>query len=105
MTQVANSGALVCGSTARRERGQRLIQVGTGASMASYDEMNPTDRRNLFEGLASLSGFEEGPKNALPDGTTCEYDAVLKRTVEITPSGKRFPVTLVDGKLRRDSER
>jgi hypothetical protein len=37
-----------------------------GASMASYDEMNPTDRRNLFEGLASLSGFEEGPKRALP---------------------------------------
>jgi len=105
VTQVANSGALVCGSTARRERGQRLIQVGTGASMASYHEMSVTDRRNLFEGLANLSGFQEGPNNALPDGTRYEYDAVLKRTVEITPSGKRFPVTLVDGKLRRDSER
>ena len=45
--------------------------------MASYDEMNPTDRRNLFEGLESLSGFEEGPKHALPDGTRYEYDAVL----------------------------
>ena len=73
--------------------------------MASYDEMSVTDRRNLFEGLASLSGFEEGPKHVLPDGTRYEYDAVLKRTVEITPSGERFPVALVDGKLSRDSEK
>ena len=73
--------------------------------MTSYDEMNPTDRRNLFEALASLSGFEEGPKHALPDGVRYEYDAVLKRTVEITPSGERFPVALVDGKLSRDSEK
>ena len=73
--------------------------------MASYDEMSPTDRRNLFEGLASLSGFEEGPKNALPDGTRYEYDAVLKRTVEIAPSGERFCVILVDGELRRDLQK
>ena len=73
--------------------------------MASYDEMNPTDRRNLFEALASLSGFEEGPKHALPDGVRYEYDPVLKRTMEITPSRERFPVTLVDGKLQRDSEK
>ena len=73
--------------------------------MASYDEMSVRDRRNLFEGLASLSGFEEGPKHALPDGTRYEYDVVLKRTVEITPSGERFPVALSDGKLRRDSEK
>ena len=73
--------------------------------MANYDEMSPTDRRNLSEGLASLSGVEEGPKNALPDGTRYEYDPVLKRTVEITPSGERFPVTLVDGKLQRDSQK
>ena len=90
---------------AEEREGQRLIQICMGAAMASYDEMNPTDRRNLFEGLASLSGFEERPTNALPDGTTYEYDAVLKRTVEITPSGERFPVTLVDGKLKRDSEK
>ena len=67
--------------------------------MANYDEMSPTDRGNLVEGLASLSGFEEGPKDALPDGTRYEYDVVLKRTVEVTPSGERF------GKLRRDSEK
>ena len=73
--------------------------------MANYDEMSPTDRGNLFEGLASLSGFEEGPKHALPDGTRYEYDAVLKRTVEITPPGERFTVTLRDGELERDSEK
>ena len=72
--------------------------------MATYDEMSPTDRRNLFEGLASLSGLQEGPKNALPDGARYEYDAVLKRTVEVTPSGERFPVILAEGKLTRDSE-
>jgi len=73
--------------------------------MATYDEMSPTDRRNLFEGLASLSGFEEGPKHALPDSTRYEYDVVLKRTVEITPTGERSPVVLSDGKPRRDSEK
>ena len=73
--------------------------------MATYDEMSPTDRRNLFEGLASLSGLQEGPKNALPDGARYEYDAVLKRTVEVTPSGERFPVILAEGKLTRDSEK
>ena len=90
---------------ARERDGRRPIQVCTGASMASYDEMSPTNRRNLIEGLASLSGLQEGPKNALPDGTRYEYDAVVKRTVEITPSGERFPVALVDGKLSRDSEK
>ena len=73
--------------------------------MASYDEMSSTDRRKLFEGVASLSGFEEGPKSALPDGVRYEYDPVLKRTVEVTPSGERFPVILVDGKLTRDLEK
>ena len=73
--------------------------------MGRYDEMSVTDRRNLFEGLASLSGFQEGPKNALPDGARYEYDTVLKRTVEVTPSGERFPVVLADGKLTRDSEK
>ena len=94
----------MCCSTPGKVRGQSLIQISTGASMASYDEMNPTDRRDLFEGLASLSGLQEGPKDALSDGTCFEYDSVLKRTVEITPSGERFPVALCDGKLKRDSE-
>ena len=55
--------------------------------------------------LEALTGLQEGPKNALPDGTRYEYDPILKRTVEVTPSGERFPVTLVDGKPQRDSEK
>ena len=60
-----------------------------------------TDESSLEE----LSALQEGPKNALPDGTRYEYDPILKRTVEVTPSGERFPVTLVDGKLQRDSQK
>ena len=58
-----------------------------------------------MNGLEAVTGLQEGPKNALPDGTRYEYDPILKRTVEVTPSGERFPVTLVDGKLQRDSEK
>jgi hypothetical protein len=73
--------------------------------MATYDEMSPEERKKLIKGLEALTGLQEGPKHALPDGTRYEYDPILKRTVEITPSGERFPVTLVDGKLQRDSEK
>jgi hypothetical protein len=55
--------------------------------------------------LEALTGLQEGPKNTLPDGTRYEYDPILKRTVEVSPSGERFPVTLVDGKLQRDSQK
>jgi len=48
--------------------------------------------------------LQEGPTNVLLDGTRYEYDPILKRTVEITPSGERFPVALVRGELKRDSE-
>jgi hypothetical protein len=73
--------------------------------MATYDEMSPEERKKLLKGLEALTGLQEGPKNALADGTRYEYDPVLKRTVEITPSGERFAVTLVDGKLQRDSQK
>ena len=49
--------------------------------------------------------MQDGPKNALPDGTRYEYDPILKRNAEVTPSGEQFPVTLVDGKLQRDSQK
>jgi hypothetical protein len=71
--------------------------------MATYDEMSPAERKKLMHGLEALTGLQEGPKKALPDGTRYEYDPALKRTVEITPTGERFPVTLVDGKLQRNS--
>ena len=73
--------------------------------MATYDDMSPAERKRLMNGLEALTGLQEGPKKTLPDGTRYEYDPVLKRTVEVTPSGERFPVTLVDGKLQRDSEK
>ena len=58
-----------------------------------------------MKGLEALTGLQEGPKKTLPDGTRYEYDPILKRTVEVTPTGERFAVTLVDGKLQRDSEK
>ena len=45
---------------------------------------------------------DSGPNGQLPDGTHYEYDADLRATVEVTPSGERFPVVLVEGKLQRD---
>jgi len=73
--------------------------------MATYDDMSPVERKRLMNGLEALTGLQEGPKNTLPDGTRYDYDPILKRTVEITASGERFPVTLVDGKLQRDSQK
>jgi len=58
-----------------------------------------------MKGLEALTGLRGGPRNALPDGTHYESDPILKRTVEVAPSGERFPVTLVDGKLQRDSQK
>ena len=78
--------------------------------MSTYDEMSPAERRQLMEALGSLTGLQEGPNgrpsNGTPsNGTHYEYDPDLKRTVEVTPSGERFPVVLVGDKLIRDSEK
>jgi hypothetical protein len=73
--------------------------------MASYDKMSAAERQQLMEALASLTGLQEGPDEAFPDGTRYAYDSALKRTVEITPSGQRYPVALVAGKLQRASEK
>jgi hypothetical protein len=73
--------------------------------MASYDKMSTAERQQLMEFLASLSGLQEGPHDEFADGTHYEYDRDLKTTVEVTPSGKRFPVALVAGKLQRNSEK
>src|SRR5215469_4078984 len=60
---------------------------------------------NSTRGSRVRTSIPRNCSGALPDGTRCEYDPILKRTVEVTPSGERFPVTLVDGKLQRDSEK
>jgi hypothetical protein len=73
--------------------------------MAAYDEMSEAERRRLAEVLGSLTGLQGGPTGSLPDGTHYEYDPILKGTVEVTPSGDRYPVILVDGRLVRASER
>ena len=103
MAQLVNYGVLVCRSMLRRGKVGGSSRSARGRSMATYDEMSPGERKRLMNGLEALTGLQEGPKNALPDGTRYEYDPILKRTVEVTPSGERFPVTLVDGKLQRDS--
>jgi hypothetical protein len=75
-----------------------------GPSMATYDKMSAQERQRLIEGLGSLTGLQEGPNGQLPDGTHYEYDPDLRTTVEVTPSGERLPVVLVEGKLQRESE-
>jgi hypothetical protein len=72
--------------------------------MATYDKMSAEERQRLMDALGSLTGLQAGPNGQLPDGTHYEYDPDLKATVEVTPSGERFPVVLVDGRLQRDSE-
>ena len=73
--------------------------------MAAYDEMSEAERQQLSKALGSLTGLQGGPSGSLPDGTYYEYDPTLKVTVEVTPSGDRYPVVLVDGRLIRASER
>jgi hypothetical protein len=73
--------------------------------MAAYDEMSETERQHLSKTLGSLTGLQGGPAASLPEGTHYEYDPILKATVEVTSSGDRYPVTLVDGRLIREGER
>ena len=69
--------------------------------MATYDQMSPAERRNLIRTLRNPPALQEDPQ-ALPGGKHYEYDFRLKRTVEVSRSGERFLVVLVEGKLRRD---
>ena len=69
---------------------------------ATYDQMSAAERQRLVEALGNLAGLQEGPREALSDGTHYEYDPELRRTVEVAPSGKRFPMALVGGRFQRD---
>ena len=64
--------------------------------------MSTADRQRLVEALGNLAGLLEGPREAFSDGTHYEYDPELRRTVEVAPSGKRFPIALVGGRFQRD---
>jgi hypothetical protein len=73
--------------------------------MAAYDEMSEAERQHLSKVLGSLTGLQGGPSGSSPDGTHYEYDPTLKATVEVTPIGDRYPVTLVDGRFIREGDR
>ena len=102
INQLVNSGLSAYYSKEPAGRlGVRSRPTGRTAS-ATYDKMSADERQQLVEELVGLAGFEEGPKDALPDGTRYEYDSRFKTTFEIPPSGKRFPVALVAGRFQRD---
>jgi hypothetical protein len=102
INQLVNSGLAAYYSSEQTGKRGASARPTRQAGSATYDKMSPDERQQLVEGLAGLAGFEEGPKDAFPDGTRYEYDSRFKTTFEITPSGKRFPVALVAGRFRRD---
>jgi hypothetical protein len=105
MNQLVNSGLLAYYSKDRKGKLDGSSRAARGKSMAAYDKMSAEERQQLMQVLGSLTGLQEGPKEGFPDGTRYEYDPDLKTTVEVIPSGERFPVALVAGKLQRKSEK
>ncbi len=104
MNQLVNSGLLAYYSKKRTGKLGTPARPTRQSAKATYDKMNPEERLQLMEAIASLTGLQEGPKDVFPDGTHYEYHPDLKRTVEVDPSGEQFPVSVVAGKLQRQSE-
>ena len=102
MNQLVNSGLLAYYSKERRGKLGVPSRPTRQSPTATYDKMSAGERRKLVEAIASLTGLRQGPKATFTDGTHYEYDANLKRTVEVAPSGQLFPVILVAGKLQRE---
>jgi hypothetical protein len=105
LNQLVNSGLMAYYSKQRTGKPGRPSRPTRPSPQTTYDKMSATERRQLMEVIASLTGLQKGPKEAFPDGTYYEYDADLKRTVEVSPSGRLVPVALVAGKLHRDLEK
>jgi hypothetical protein len=105
INQLVNSGLMAYYSKERRGKRGIPSRPTRQPAKATYDRMSPEERRQLVEAIAGLIGSQEGPKAAFPDGTHYDYDADLKRTVEVDPSGRVIPVSLVAGKLQRDLEK
>jgi hypothetical protein len=103
INQLVNSGLMAYYSTQRASKFGSLSRPTRQSARAAYDRMSTAERQHLMEALGNLAGLQEGPRDSFPDGTRYEYDCKLKRTVEVAPSGKRFPVALVAGKFQRDS--
>jgi hypothetical protein len=102
MNQLVNSGLLAYYGKKERRKLEGSSKAARGSSMAAYDKMSTAERQQLLTALGSLSGLQPGPAGELPDGTHYEYDPDLKTTLEVAPSGERFPVTLVAGRFQRD---
>ena len=105
MNQLVNSGLTAYYSKERRGKPGIPSRPTRQSAKATYDKMSSEERRQLVDAIASLTGLQEGPKVAFPDGTHYEYHADLKRTVEVDSSGRVIPVSLVAGKLQRDLEK
>lgn len=104
MNQLVNSGLLAYYSKGRRGKVDGASGAARGPSIAIYDKMSTEERQQLMAILGSLTGSQEGPHEEFADGTHYEYDPKLRATVEVGPSGERFPVALVAGKLQRESQ-
>ena len=104
INRLVNSGLMAHYSKA----GSRMLEGSSSptrqATKAAYDKMSVPERQQLFEVVGTLTGLQEGPTGRFSDGTCFEYDRTLGKTVEVTPRGERFPVTLVAGKFQRVSE-
>ena len=105
INQLVNSGLMAYYSKQRTGKLGSPSRPTRRSAKATYDKMSPAERQQLMETIGSLTGLQEGPKDTFPDGTQYEYDPDLKRTVEVAPSGQLVPVTLVAGKLQRESEK
>jgi hypothetical protein len=105
MNQLVNSGLLAYYSKGRRGKLEGSTRATRASSMATYDKMSTAERQQLMEILGSLTGLQGGRQEEFPDGTRYEFDRDLQTTVEVAPSGERFPVALVAGKLQRESEK
>lgn len=105
INRLVNSGLAAYYSKKQMEKHGASARPTRQAASTTYDKMSQVERQKLVEELASLAGLQEGPRDVFPDGTRYEYDFKLKRTVEVAPSGKRFPVALIAGKFHRESEK
>jgi hypothetical protein len=105
MNQLVNSGLIAYYSKKSKAELENPSKPTRQPQKLTYDKMTAEERQRLMEAIGSLSGLQEGPKDAFPDGTHYEYDANLKTTVEVGPSRLAVPVILVAGKLQRDLEK
>jgi hypothetical protein len=103
MNQLVNSGLLAYYGRRMQGKPESAVRAARGSSMAHYDKMSASEREQLFEAIASLTGLREGPTAEYPDGTHYEYDPHEKATFEVSPTGERYRVTLVAGKFERET--